>query len=669
MVAACRGSADCLAPSRLGGFALALTAIDWIVIAAYLLLNLLISLYYRRRSSGSTEEFFVSGRNVSWWLAGTSMVATTFAADTPLLVAGLVAKNGIAGNWLWWSLCLSGMMTVFFFARYWRRSGIITDVEFVELRYAGKPAAFLRGFRALYLGALMNCLILGWVIKAMISIITVLLGDAIARGRVLEIGAGGHTMFRYTLGDPSHTALLICVLILVPFTGLYTFIGGLWGVLVTDLFQFALKMAMIVVLAWVAVDKIGGMALLKMHLSQVDAATRATGQTTGSVLSFFPSFHLGWTSDALWTLPVLTFIVYLGMQWWLAWYPGAEPGGGGYVAQRMFSAKDEKNSLGATLWFNIAHYALRPWPWIVTALVAIVVYSPNGGLQPSAAFAANPEQGYVMVLRDFLPPALRGVMVAAFLAAFMSTVGTQLNWGCSYLVNDLYKRFLVRNSTEKHYVLISKIFTVFLVLASGYTAMQLTSIKQGWDLVLNIGFGTGAVYILRWYWWRINAWSEISAMIAAAVVTIGLRDFSFTGNDALVYAKKTLITGGITTIAWIVITFLTPAESDATLIAFYRRVHPTVYGWQRIASLVPELPPVKDVASNAFSWVMGVVLVYGCLFGIGKLVFEQWGQGILLLAIAGIAGYLIFWDLSRRGWETLSGKEVASTSQIAGATD
>src|SRR5262249_29412695 len=283
----------------------------------------------RRRSSGRSEGVLVSGRNVSWWWGGTWMVATTFAADTPLLVTGLVAKNGIAGNWLWWSLCLSGMMTVFFFARYWRRSEILTDVEFVELRYSGKPAAFLRGFRALYLGALMNCLILGWMIKAMISITTVLLGDAIAQGRVLSIGAGGHEWIRYTLGAPEHTALLICVLILVPFTGIYTFIGGLWGVLVTDLFQFILKMAMIIVLAWVAVAKLGGMALLKVQLSQVDAATRATGQTTGSILSFFPSFHLGLTSDALWTLPVITFLLYLAVQLWASWDPGPEPGGGG----------------------------------------------------------------------------------------------------------------------------------------------------------------------------------------------------------------------------------------------------------------------------------------------------------------------------------------------------
>ena len=500
----------------------------------------------------------------------------------------------------------------------------------------------------------MNCFILGWVTQAMINIITVLLGPAIADGRVLQIETGNRA-FQYTLGNPHTTSLLICVLLIIPFTGIYTFIGGLWGVLVTDLFQFVLKMTMIIVLAWVAVAKIGGMAALQVHLQTIEDNVRQTGVETADPIAFLPSFHLGWTTNAIWTLPLLTFFVYLCMQWWLAWYPGAEPGGGGYVAQRMFSARDEKNSLGATLWFNIAHYALRPWPWIVTALVAMVVYSPNGGIHPSAAFAQNPEQGYVMVLRDYLPPALRGLMVAAFLAAFMSTVGTQLNWGCSYLVNDLYKRFMVRNASERHYVFISRIFTVALVLASGYTAMQLTSIKQGWDLVLNVGFGTGAVYILRWYWWRINAWSEISAMIAAAAVTYGLQGAAFTGNGALVYAKSALITGGITTVVWVITTFATRPESEATLVAFYRRVHPTVYGWQHVARLVPELPEVRDVASNAFNWIMGVILVYGCLFGIGKLVFQEWLWGAVLLAIAGIAGYLIFWDLSRRGWATLSG--------------
>jgi solute:Na+ symporter, SSS family len=634
-----------------------LTATDWIVVAAYLLLNLLISLYYRRRSSGSTEEFFVSGRNVSWWLAGTSMVATTFAADTPLLVTGLVAKNGIAGNWLWWSQCLCGMMTVFFFARYWRRAEILTDVEFVELRYQGKPAAFLRGFRALYLGALMNCLILGWVIKAMISITTVLLGDAIAQGRVLQLTLGGHELLHYTLGPPEHTALLICVLLLVPFTGIYTFIGGLWGVLVTDLFQFALKMSMIIVLAWIAVAKIGGMAALKIQLSHVDALAHTSGQSTGSILSFFPSFHLGWTSDALWTLPVITFALYLAVQWWASWYPGAEPGGGGYVAQRMFSAKDEKNSLGATLWFNIANYAMRSWPWIITGLVAVAVYSPNGGLHPSAAFAAEPEKGYVMVLRDFLPPALRGLMIAAFLAAFMSTVGTQLNWGTSYLINDFYRRFLVRNAGEKHYVLVSKLIIVLLVILSGYAAANITSIQSAWQLLLGMGAGTGSVLMLRWYWWRVNAWSEISSMIAAFMVSMSLTRVQFAGNNSVVFAKTALITTAATTIVWLFTTLITKPEPDAKLVEFYRRVRPTIHGWKHIAALAPEVTPVRDLTANTFDWIMGCALVYCCMFSIGEFALHEWLMGFLLLVAAALSGYFIYWSLSRRGWQTLSGAE------------
>jgi len=646
-----------------------LHVLDWIVIVGYLLINLLIGIYYRRRAGGNTEEFFISGRNVSWWLAGTSMVATTFAADTPLFVTGVIATQGIAGNWVWWSFCIGGMMTVFYFARYWRRAHILTDVELTEIRYGGKPAAFLRGFKAIYLGLLMNCLILGWVTNAMVSIIAVLLGPMIQQGRVVALTLGSHTLFHYTLGAPRDTALLICILVLIPFTGIYTAIGGLWGVLVTDLFQFILKMGMVIVLAWVAVVKIGGMTALKLQLQMVGQATQQSGAQTSNPLSFFPDFHLGWTSSALWTLPLIAFVVYLGVQWWSAWYPGAEPGGGGYVAQRMFSAKDEKNSLGATLWFNVAHYALRPWPWILTGLVALAVYSPHGGLHPSAEFGADPQQGYVMVLRDYLPAGLRGVMVAAFLAAFMSTMGTQLNWGVSYLVNDLYRRFMVRTKTDRHYVRVGRIFTIVLVLISGWVAKQLTSISEGWHIVLNLGIGTGAVYILRWYWWRINAWSEIVAMTVAAAVALILKfKVPLAGNSAVVDAKTGLITAACTTVAWLIATFLTPAESQDKLLAFYRRVHPSVYGWRPIARLAPELKEVRDVGSNAFDWIMGCVLVYCALFGIGELIFQEWGSGLLLLLIAAVAGYLIFWDLSRKGWETLSGTEKSSSLPVAERT-
>ena len=643
-----------------------LNRIDWLVIIGYLLINLVIGMYYRRRSSGNTEEFFLSGRDVSWWLAGTSMVATTFAADTPLLVSGLVATQGIAGNWIWWSMCLSGMLTVFFFARLWRRAQVLTDVELAEIRYSGKPAAFLRGFKAIYLGLIMNCLILGWVTNAMVSIIAVLLGPAIAQGRTIQAVIGGHSFFRYTFGTPEHTALLLCVFVLIPFTGLYTSLGGLWGVLVTDLFQFILKMVMVVVLAWTAVSKLGGMHALQLQLSYVRHATEQSGTTVSDPLAFLPTFHQGWTSDSLWTLPLLTFATYLAVQWWSAWYPGAEPGGGGYVAQRMFSAKDEKHSLGATLWFNVAHYALRPWAWIVTGLVALAVYSPNGGLHPSAAFAANPQQGYVMVLRDYLPPALRGFMVAAFLAAYMSTIGTQLNWGVSYLVSDFYRRFISPRKSESHYVNVGKLFTIVLVLASGYVAGQLTSIRQGWQIALNLGIGTGAVYILRWYWWRINAWSEIVAMSVAAGITLLLSRVHLSGNDAVVFAKSALLTAAGTTAAWVLATFLTPPEPEEKLLAFYRRVHPAIHGWRTIAKKAPELPPVKDLAANGLDWVLGCVFVYATLFGIGKLIFGEIQIGIPLLLLAAISAYLIYWHLSRRGWQTLSGTQQAASAAEVG---
>jgi len=589
-----------------------LTPIDWSVIAGYLLLMLALGIYFRRRSGQNTEEYFVSGRQVTWWLAGTSMVATTFAADTPLAVTGLVYTQGIAGNWLWWSFLPSGMMTVFLFARLWRRSGLLTDLQFAEMRYAGKPAAFLRGFRAVYLGLLMNCLILGWVTKAMTSIV----GTA--------------------LGKSETASLAICVFFLIPFTGFYVSLGGLWGVLWTDLFQFVLKMAIVIAVAYYGVKAAGGMHGM---LATLASMRRAAGPNAANITAIFPDFSRGLTAEALWTLPVLTFLVHLGVQWWAFWYPGAEPGGGGYIAQRIFSARDERHGLLAVLWFNIAHYAMRPWPWILTALAAAALYP---GL-------AHPESGYMLIATTYMPPALRGILIAGFMAAFMSTIATQLNWGSSYLIEDFYRRFIRRDASEKHYVNMSRLATLLLVAASAYVSAQLATISQGWEVVLEVGAGTGGVYLLRWYWWRINAWSEISAMATALAMTLLLHRWPvFSGSAPVIFAKTTLVTTGVTTIVWVLATVLTPAEPDEILLRFYRKVRPHAAGWRRIAELAPELPQTRDLGQNLLAWLLGCAMVYAALFGIGKLCFGQIGVGIGLLGAASLCAILLYRDIANR---------------------
>ena len=580
-------------------------AADWIAVAGYLLITLILGLYFRSQSGKSTEDYFVSGRNVSWWLAGTSMVATTFAADTPLVVTGLVYRNGIAGNWFWWSFLPSGMMTVFLFARLWRRSGLLTDVQFAEMRYAGKPAAFLRGFRALYLGLLMNCLILGWVTKAMTAIVSI------------------------SLGVSESTSKWICVLVLIPFTGLYVTLGGLWGVLWTDLFQFVLKMAIVIGIAWYAVDAVGGMheMLAKLH-----AMTVAAGPAASDPTKFFPDFSRPFTYQAMWALPVITFAVFLGVQWWAFWYPGAEPGGGGYIAQRIFSARDERNGLLSVLWYNVAHYALRPWPWILAALAVIVLYP---GL-------AQPEPAYMRIVADHVPHALRGLVFAGFLAAFMSTVATQLNWGASYLVADFYRRFIKRDGSEQHYVVMSRVATVLLVIISAYVAAQLGSIVAGWEIVLTIGAGTGGVYLLRWYWWRINAWSEIAAMATAIAVTAVLSlTKPFSGDTVVLFAKNSLATTAATSLVWIVVTFLTKPEREEVLVKFYRKVRPYVAGWKPVAQLAQDVPQTRDLGRNLLSWALGCGMVYLALFGSGKMLLGHLGLGFVLLVFAAICAALL----------------------------
>ena len=582
-----------------------LTVVDWAVVALYFVFNVAVGFYYKSRAGSSVNEFFLSGRNVPWWLAGTSMVATTFAADTPLAVTGMVAKGGIAGNWLWWCFVASGMLTVFFYARLWRRSGVMTDIEFAEIRYAGRPAAFLRGFRALYLGIPINCIILGWVNKAMTDILMLVLGVTKIEAIAIVIG-------------------------MIAVTSSISTLSGLWGVLVTDMFQFVIKMGMVIALAVFAVRAVGGIDSMKAQLAAIDA-TRG-GQ--GSVLSFVPDLNSAW-------MPMIAFLVYISLNWWATWYPGAEPGGGGYIAQRMFSARDEKNSLLATLWFNVAHYAVRPWPWILVALASLILFP---GLQ-------DPDTGYVRVMIAYLPPSLRGLMIAAFAAAYMSTIATQLNWGASYLVNDFYRRFLKPRATDRHYVTVSQWATVLLTIVSAVITFYLDSISGAWKLLLVTGAGTGSVLLLRWYWWRINAWSEVSAMISAFIVSVALqRGFGLDTDKPVDFAWVMMITVGITTVVWLAATFLTPPEPKDVLIAFYRRTRPSGPGWARVARMAPEVLPARDGLSNLLDWAAGCVLIYGILFGTGKLLLHESGIGLALLACGMAGGAIIYWDLSRRGW-------------------
>jgi Na+/proline symporter len=413
-------------------------------------------------------------------------------------------------------------------------------------------------------------------------------------------------------------------------------LSGLWGVLVTDLFQFVLKMGMVVVLAFFAVHAVGGMGALKEKLLQLDVARAASGGGHGSILSFIPEIGSAW-------MPMLSFVVYLAVNWWATWYPGAEPGGGGYIAQRILCARDEKNSLLATLWFNIAHYAVRPWPWILTALCSLVLY-PN---------LVDKESGFIMTIMDprVFPAALRGVMIAAFAAAYMSTIGTQLNWGASYLVNDFYRRFLRPGRSEKHYVAISQMATVLIMVASCIVTYYQDSIADAWRFLIAIGAGTGSVLILRWFWWRINAWSEVSAMAASLIVSVLLQlQFKMKSDDP----RLVLITVACSTILWLVATFVTAPEEEAVLVSFYRRVRPSASLWGPIARKVSDIPAQHDGGCNLRDWVFGCLLVYLTLFGVGKLIFGQRALGTGLLALAALAGWAIYRDLNRRGWKSVT---------------
>jgi solute:Na+ symporter, SSS family len=574
--------------------------LDWLIVAAYFLVSAAIGIAFTRRAGRSVSDFFISGRSLPWWLAGTSMVATTFAADTPLAVAGMVAENGVAGNWLWWNMVMSGILTVFFYARLWRRAEVMTDVEFTEIRYSGRPAAILRAFRALYMALPINLIVIGWVNLAMLKILDVVLGI-----------------------DP-----LSAFLVMFMVTMVYSALAGLWGVVVTDMLQFTIAMAGSVALAVYAVNAVGGLdgliAQLPERYGSADAA-----------LSFLPAEGAQW-------MPLTAFLAYLSVQWWATSYPGSEPGGGGYVAQRIFSARTERDGVLATLWFNIAHFAVRPWPWILTALAAVVLYPGE----------RDPATAYLRTVVELLPVGVTGLLVAAFAAAYMSTIATQLNWGASYLVNDLYLRFIAPAADEKLLVAVSRAATAVIFLLSGVVTWWLYtagSIEGAWRIIIAIGAGTGLVYILRWYWWRINAWSEISAMAAALLTfTVLTLTGTFDPTTAVGGVNLMLVTTGVTTVVWVAVTFLTAPVPAPTLDAFYRRVRPGGPGWRRVAQrlgLGPE--PIAGGALSWVNWIAGVVSVYATLFGVGRLLFGPRLHALPWLGAAVIAFGIIARNLRR----------------------
>lgn len=602
-----------------------LTAVDWIVIALYFVVSLAIGVAYSRRAGKSTGEFFLSGRALPWWLAGTSMVATTFAADTPLAVTELVAQNGIAGNWLWWNMVFGGVLATFFFARLWRRAGILTDCEFVSIRYGGAAGSFLRGFRAVYIGIFMNIIVIGWVNLAMVKILSVIFPNLLFFGHEEFVLLGFH-----------FSSYLILVGFLMLLVAGYSALSGLWGVSVTDAFQFVLAMGGCIVLAVLALQspQIGGIAGLREKLPEW------VFQFTPRIQGSEPAAQ---SSGGLLQMTVLAFVTYLGVQWWASWYPGSEPGGGGYVAQRMMSAKNEKHALLASLWFNIANYAVRPWPWVIVALCSLVMFPELDASQKG--------KGFVMMIGQVLPAGLVGLLMAAFLAAYMSTIATQLNWGCSYIVNDLYRPFVKPGADEKSYVRVSRITTVALMVLSLVVTAKLDTIKQAWEFVLECSAGIGLVLILRWFWWRINAWSEIAALLAPfaiyPIVKFGLK-IGFPQSLLIIVAGSTVI--------WLAATFLTRPTSEKVLLDFYRRVHPGGILWRPIADKLPDVKGDTGYWGLLADWLAGVAMVMLCLFGSGKLIFGQTTMGLLLLGAAAALGVLISWHLSRIRWDDWPGK-------------
>ncbi len=580
---------------------------DWIWIIVYFVISFIIGVVVTRRAGKSASEFFLSGRTMPWWLLGVSMVATTFSTDTPNLVTDIVRQSGVAGNWAWWAFLLTGMLTVFIYAKLWRRCGMMTDIEFYELRYSGKTAAFLRGFRALYLGVFYNIVVMATVTLAAIKIGRIMLGLT-----------------------PFQTVTIAAIV-----TAIYSVLGGLLGVLITDFFQFIVAMGGAIIAAIVAVKhpSVGGLANLFTH------------PNVAAKLNFIPNF-----SDT--NLLVSVFIIPLAVQWWSVWYPGAEPGGGGYVVQRMLAAKNEKHAMGATLFFNIAHYAMRPWPWIIVALCSLIVFPDLASLK--AAFPdvepsiLRHDLGYSAML-TFLPHGLLGLVVASLIAAYMSTISTHLNWGSSYVVNDFYKRFVRPDASEKKLVFVGRVSTAILMIAACALAPFLENSKRGFDLILQIGAGTGLLFILRWFWWRINAFSEITAMIVSFLVACHFEFFhNAIGLPPLENWQELIIGIAITTAAWIAVTYATKASDDKALFSFYRLTRPGGPGWKSVIERAQAANEPLDDGKEKWDMPYGILcMVFGCLtvytalFATGAWIYSHLTQAVILTAAAAVSAVLL----------------------------
>ncbi len=585
-----------------------LVMMDWLVVLGYGVVAVAIGLLFTRRAGSGMQEFFLSGRQLPWWLLGTSMVATTFSADTPNLVTDLVRTGGVRQNWLWWAFLLTGMLTVFVYAKLWRRSQVLTDMGFYELRYSGRPAAFLRGFRALYLGVFFNVVIMASVTLAAIKISGVLLG-----------------VDKYTT-----------VIVAAGVTMVYAASAGLWGVVVTDFLQFGIAIVGAFAAAYYALDHpaVGGLDGL------------LTNPAVADKLSFLPDF-----GD--WRTAAVAFVIPIAVQWWSTWYPGAEPGGGGYIAQRMLAARDERHAMKATLWFNIAHYALRPWPWIIVALASLIVF-PNLEAIGTAFPHLDPkivrnDLGYSAML-TFVPHGLLGLVVASLAAAYMSTISTHLNWGASYVVDDCYRRFLAPDRDDRHYVTVARLVTVVLVVLSAVVSLWLENAMQAFQIMLQIGAGTGLIFLLRWFWWRINAWSEISAMAISFVVAVYFQFWHVKLGFPPLDASLQLVFGvAITTVGWLLVTYLTRPAAPATLQAFYDLIRPFGRGWRAAVRLRPDAD--DSPAAALASWFLGCVVVYGTLFGTGFLLYGKVVPGVACAFVAVIAAVGLFRTMAKVRFE------------------